>query len=74
MPSHSEEDCRGGVIGVDVVGGGGVADAIEVGQAGVGYRDGVGEDDVDFAAELVEDLGERQGRSLWRRRRDGRAR
>ena len=45
-------------VGVDVVGGGGVVDAVEVGKGAVGGGDGVGEDDVDLAAELVEDFGE----------------
>ncbi len=35
-----------------------MVDAVEVGKGAVGGGDGVGEDDVDLAAELVENLGE----------------
>ena len=56
-----EQDGGGVLVGVDVVCGGGVVDAVEVGQGEVGGGDGVCEDDVYLAAELVEDLGESQG-------------
>jgi hypothetical protein len=38
-----------------------VVDAVEVGQGTIGAGDGVGEDDVHLAAELVEDFGEGEG-------------
>jgi len=53
-----EDDDGGGAVWVYVVGGGGVMDAMEIGQGAVDEGDGVGEDDVGFAAELVEHFGE----------------
>jgi hypothetical protein len=53
-----EEDGGGGAGGVYIVRGGGVMDSADVGEGGVGGGDGVGEDDVGLAAELVEHLGE----------------
>jgi hypothetical protein len=53
-----QEDGGGGPGWVHVVGGGGVVDAVDVGEGAVGGGDGVGEDYVRLAAELVEDLGE----------------
>jgi len=35
-----------------------VVDAMDVGEGAVDERDGVGEDDADLAAELLEELGE----------------
>ncbi len=56
-----EQDGGGVVVGVYVVCGGGVVNAVEVGQRAIGAGDRVCEDDVDLTAELVEDLGESEG-------------
>ncbi len=53
-----EQDGGSVAVGVDVVCGGGVVDAIQVGKGAVGGGNGVGEDDIDLTAELVEYLGE----------------
>jgi hypothetical protein len=53
-----EQDGGGVLVGVYVICGGGVVDAVEIGQGAVGARDGVCEDDIHVMAELVEDLGE----------------
>ena len=56
-----EQDGGGVRVGIDVVCGRSVVDAVEVGQRAIGAGDGVGEDDVHLAAELVEDFGESEG-------------
>jgi hypothetical protein len=53
-----EEDGGGDSEGIDVVCGGGVVDAVEIGKSPIGAGNGVGEDDVDLTTELVENLGE----------------
>ena len=55
-----EEDGGDAGVGDDVGGGGGVMDTLDVGKGAVDEGDGVGDDDVGLAAELVEDLGERE--------------
>jgi hypothetical protein len=48
-------DCSGGI---DVVSGSGVMNPLKIGKSRVSGGDGIDEDDVGFASELVEDLGE----------------
>jgi len=56
-----EQDGGGVLVGVDVVCGGSVVNAVQVGQRAIGAGDRVCENDVDLTAELVEDLGESEG-------------
>ena len=75
------EDDDGGLGGGVVDGrrggsveGGSLADALDARQGVVDGGDGVGEDEVGGAAELVEGVRRGRGRSRWRRRRGGRGR
>jgi hypothetical protein len=64
-----EQDGGDGSGWVDLRGRDGVMDAVEVGKCGVGGRDGIGEEDVGLAAELVENFGEGEdgadGVTVW---------